>query len=55
MFTAGASASALTIAGLAFGLASDTFTNYYSRLLLEIEKSTVEDWSTRSGYNIAIH
>ena len=42
MFTAGASASALTIAGLAFGLASNTFTNYYSRLLEEIEKSTVE-------------
>ena len=42
MFTAGASASALTVAGLAFGLASNTFTNYYSRLLLEIEKSTVE-------------
>lgn len=42
MFTAGASATALTVAGLAFGLASNTFTNYYSRLLLEIEKSTVE-------------
>lgn len=42
MFTAGASATALTVAGLAFGLASNTFTNYYSRLLLEIERSTVE-------------
>ena len=28
-------------AGLAFGLASNSFTNYYSRLLFEIEKSTV--------------
>jgi hypothetical protein len=41
LFTAGVSATPLTIAGLAFGLASNTFTNYYSRLLFEIEKSTV--------------
>jgi hypothetical protein len=42
LFTAGVSAAPITIAGLAFGLASNSFTNYYSRLLLEVEKSTVE-------------
>ena len=42
MYTTGVGATPIAIAGLAFGLASNTFTNYYSRLLLEIEKSTVE-------------
>jgi hypothetical protein len=42
MYTTGSGAAPIAIAGLAFGLASNTFTNYYSRLLLEIEKSTVE-------------
>jgi hypothetical protein len=32
----------ITIAGIAFGLAQDTFTNVYSRLLTEIDKSTVQ-------------
>jgi hypothetical protein len=41
LFTTGVSAAPITIAGLAFGLASNTFTNYYSRLLFEVEKSTV--------------
>ena len=38
----GSSGTPITLAGLAFGLAADTFTNYYSRLILEVEKSTVE-------------
>jgi hypothetical protein len=42
LFTTGAGATPLTIVGLAFGLASNTFTNYYSRLIVEIERSTVE-------------
>lgn len=41
MFTTGVGAAPIAIAGLAFGLASNSFTNYYSRLLFEIEKSTV--------------
>jgi hypothetical protein len=41
LYTTGAGAAPIAIAGLAFGLASNTFTNYYSRLLFEIEKSTV--------------
>jgi hypothetical protein len=32
----------ITMAGIAFGLAQDTFTNVYSRLLTEIDKSTVQ-------------
>ena len=42
MRIAEASADAITIVGLVFGLARDAFTNYYSRLLLEVESSTVE-------------
>lgn len=42
LYTTGAGAAPIAIAGLAFGLASNTFTNYYSRLLFEIEKSTVQ-------------
>jgi hypothetical protein len=41
MYTTGVGAAPIAIAGLAFGLASNSFTNYYSRLLFEIEKSTV--------------
>lgn len=41
LYTTGVGAAPIAIAGLAFGLASNSFTNYYSRLLLEIEKSTV--------------
>ena len=36
MLPAGASKDAITIVGLAFGLATDTFTNVNSRLLFEI-------------------
>ncbi|MGT2438303.1 hypothetical protein ACU4GH_23790 [Bradyrhizobium betae] len=41
MYTTGVGAAPIAIAGLAFGLASSSFMNYYSRLLFEIEKSTV--------------
>ena len=41
LFTTGVGAAPMAIAGLAFGLASNSFTNYYSRLLFEIEKSTI--------------
>ena len=41
LYTTGVGAAPIAIAGLAFGLASNSFTNYYSRLLFEIEKSTV--------------
>jgi len=42
LFATGVSATPLAIVGMAFGLASSTFTNYYTRLIFEIEKSTVE-------------
>jgi hypothetical protein len=42
LYTTSAGATPIAITGLAFGLASNTFTNYYSRLILEVEKSTVE-------------
>ena len=42
MLPAGASKDAITIVGLAFGLATDTFTNVNSRLLFEINQSTVQ-------------
>lgn len=41
MYTTGVGAAPIAIAGLAFGIASSSFTNYYSRLVFEIEKSTV--------------
>ncbi|MBH5370107.1 hypothetical protein [Bradyrhizobium glycinis] len=41
LYTTGVGAAPIAITGLAFGLASNSFTNYYSRLLFEIEKSTV--------------
>jgi hypothetical protein len=42
MRVAGVSANPITLAGLAFGLAADTFTNVNSRLLLEVDKTTVQ-------------
>jgi hypothetical protein len=42
MRVSGVSANPITLAGLAFGLASNTFTNINSRLLLEVDKTTVE-------------
>jgi hypothetical protein len=42
MRVSGVSASPITLAGLAFGLAADTFINVNSRLLLEIDKTTVQ-------------
>ncbi len=42
MRVAGVGANPITLAGLAFGLASNTFTNINSRLLLEIDKTTVQ-------------
>jgi DNA-binding beta-propeller fold protein YncE len=38
----GVGVNPITIVGIAFGLASDTFMNVRSRLLLEVDKSTVE-------------
>lgn len=42
MSIAGASRDPISLAAVAFGLAADTFNNFYSRLLLEVESSTVE-------------
>jgi len=42
MRVAGVGANPITLAGLAFGLASNTFTNINSRLLLEVDKTTVQ-------------
>lgn len=42
MRVAGAGANPITMVGLAFGLASNTFTNIRSRLLLEANHSTVQ-------------
>ena len=42
MHATGAGAAAITIVGLGFGLAADTFTNVNSRLLLEVNQSTVQ-------------
>jgi hypothetical protein len=42
MRVSGVSANPITLAGLAFGLATDTFTNINSRLLLEVDKTTVQ-------------
>lgn len=62
LYTTGAGAAPIAIAGLAFGLASNTFTNYYSRLLFEIEKSTISvlvhekrlQYREKLGKNIAL-
>jgi hypothetical protein len=42
MATTPAGAGAITIVGVAFGLASSTFTNFNSRLLYEVNHSTVQ-------------
>jgi hypothetical protein len=42
MRVAGVGPNPITLAGLAFGLASNTFTNINSRLLLEVDKTTVQ-------------
>ena len=42
MHATGSGATAITIVGIAFGLAADTFTNVNSRLLLEVNQSTVQ-------------
>ena len=42
MNATGAGAAAITIVGIGFGLAADTFTNVNSRLLLEVNQSTVQ-------------
>ncbi|MCK1446725.1 hypothetical protein IVB43_30605 [Bradyrhizobium sp. 48] len=42
MRVSGVGPNPITLAGLAFGLASNTFTNVNSRLLLEIDKTTVQ-------------
>lgn len=42
MRVSGVSANPITLAGLAFGLAANTFTNVNSRLLLEVDKTTVQ-------------
>ncbi len=48
---AGSSATPIALAGVAFGIARDTFTNYYSRLLLEVESSTVERVVIENRFN----
>jgi hypothetical protein len=42
MRVSGVGANPITLAGLAFGLAANTFTNINSRLLLEVDKTTVQ-------------
>ena len=42
MHASGAGAAAITVVGIGFGLAADTFTNVNSRLLLEVNQSTVQ-------------
>ncbi|HLH88324.1 MAG TPA: hypothetical protein VKX28_07685 [Xanthobacteraceae bacterium] len=42
MRVTGVGANPITLVGVAFGLASDTFTNIQSRLLLEVDHSTVQ-------------
>lgn len=42
MRIAGASADPITIVGVAFGLAANTFTNVRSRLILEVDQSTIQ-------------
>ena len=42
MATTPAGAEAITVVGIAFGLASSTFTNFNSRLLYEVNHSTVQ-------------
>ncbi|NVN87388.1 MAG: hypothetical protein HXX15_15015 [Rhodopseudomonas sp.] len=42
MRVAGVGANPITLAGLAFGFAANTFTNVNSRLLLEVDRTTVQ-------------
>jgi len=56
MRVAGVSANPITLAGLAFGLAADTFTNVNSRLLVEVDKTTVQTLvlRRRNDYRVAL-
>jgi hypothetical protein len=56
MRLAGAGADPIAIVGVAFGLASDTFTNINSRLLMEVNHSTVQAvvLSRRSDFRLNI-
>lgn len=56
MRVSGVSANPITLAGLAFGLAADTFTNVNSRLILEVDKTTVQTLvlRRRSDYRIEL-
>ena len=56
MRVTGASANPITLAGLAFGLAANTFTNINSRLLLEVDKTTVQTLvlRRRSDYRLQL-
>jgi hypothetical protein len=57
MRVAGVSANPITLAGLAFGLAADTFTNVNSRLLIEVDKTTVQTLvlRRRNDYRVSLH
>ncbi|MFK4387448.1 MULTISPECIES: hypothetical protein [unclassified Bradyrhizobium] len=56
MRVSGVSANPITLAGLAFGLAADTFINVNSRLLLEVDKTTVQTLvlRRRSEYRVEL-
>jgi hypothetical protein len=56
MRVSGVSANPITLAGLAFGLAADTFINVNSRLLLEVDKTTVQTLvlRRRSEYRVGL-
>ena len=54
MRLAGVGADPITIAGLAFGFASSTFTNINSRLLLEVDKTTVQTLVMRRRANFRL-
>jgi hypothetical protein len=56
MNVAGVSANPITLVGLAFGLAANTFTNVNSRLLLEVDKTTVQTLvlRRRSDYRVGL-
>jgi len=56
MRVAGVSANPITLAGLAFGLAADTFINVNSRLLLEVDKTTVQTLvlQRRNNYRVGL-
>jgi len=56
MRVSGVGANPITLAGLAFGLAANTFTNVNSRLLLEVDKTTVQTLvlRRRSDYRLQL-